>query len=433
MDDHFIRACTYTSEIKTTFSRISELLLFREPETDVGLGSHYLIDLVGTGSDGVHVVALVCQNHGIPLLDLRNQPVAPIRDIVKTILETSPPRCAIVIDTRENELMQKVRTRIAGQECDLRYRRVVFCLTTHTTPGTCLHVPGSTDDKLAMLLYHIPTRIQDQTDSPKCFRPLAEAMVDYSLFEPRIWRCVYLDGTLEEFMSTALYQVVRRVRTDTDIDIDYPSFETPWRRALSTRLQDTLHPPPDATCPGIHRVIPIGVSPQDAIQALQCAVPKNLQNPYAITVNSVAIDNQGGSIVITQPMHYTVVHITCLVNPDILVDVCRELRVGHKAVVCEIHTLRLDQREFQRESREKLSEYQQEARDKLVELQQDIARLSTVLSQDRSKRKFEPEQTDPGHACCSKKGCRRLATERFRSGKLKRQCSACLLYVTPSI
>jgi len=65
---------------------------------------------------------------------------------------------------------------------------------------------------------------------------------------------------------------------------------------------------------------------------MQIAIPKNIQNPYAITVQSSAVDDQCGTIAITQPMSHTLINIDCLIDPGILVDVCRELRTGHRAV-----------------------------------------------------------------------------------------------------
>jgi hypothetical protein len=411
--NNFIRAVTYAgSNTKTLFALMTDYLLFRDPDIDIGLGAHYLVDVVGSGTDGAHLLEIVCENQDIPLLDLRTQPIAPIRDIVKKILETAPPRCAILIDTRDNELMQKVRKRIATTECDLRYRRVIFCLSNEvTTQPRCLSVPGTVDDRLVLLLYHIPRSIQDQASSSECFRPLAQAMRDYSLFEQRVWKLVQLDGSLDAFLSTALYQVVRRVQVDADLDLDFPSFETPWRRSLSTHLQQTLNPPPDALCPGIHRVVPVGVSSQEALQAVQGAIPKNLQNPYTITINTAAVDNHCGSIAITQPLTYTVVYVHCTVNPDILAEVCRELRVGHKAVVHEVHTMRQDQHA----SREKLSE-----------LKQDIARLTKLVVRATQTNRVHEHEDQEQQKQCSKKRCRRPVTERFRSGKHKRQCSVCL-------
>jgi hypothetical protein len=173
------------------------------------------------------------------------------------------------------------------------------------------------------------------------FRPLAEAVTDYDLFEPHVWKRVHVNNTLEEFLSTALYQVMRRVGCDPGVDDgNYPAFEVHWRREIAPLLRRHLATPPDALCPSIHRVIPIGVSSSDALQAMEVAIPKDIQDPYAVTVQSCAVDDQCGSIAISQPMHYTVVNVNCLINPGILVDVCRELRTGHKAVVAEVHSVR---------------------------------------------------------------------------------------------
>jgi hypothetical protein len=110
-----------------------------------------------------------------------------------------------------------------------------------------------------MLLYHIPDLIWNQATSLDCFRPLAEAMVDYALFHARVWKEVCVDGTLDAFLSTAQYQLALHVRSDTDIDDAgaYPSFELEWRRLLATRLKNILPTPPAALCPSIHRVIRI--------------------------------------------------------------------------------------------------------------------------------------------------------------------------------
>ena len=71
---------------------------------------------------------------------------------------------------------------------------------------------------MAVLLYHIPARLRAQAESLDDFHPLAEGMLDYALFEPRLWREVCVDGTLAAFMSTAMYQIVRRIRADPRVD-----------------------------------------------------------------------------------------------------------------------------------------------------------------------------------------------------------------------
>ena len=232
MKQAYLEALAYggtTTKTDRLFSRLYALFV-RDPDTNTGLGTHYLVDVVGAtkGNCGSHLLTVFCKNHDIPLL-FEGDTTEPIRDIVKRILQDSPPRCAIVIDTRDNELLQKVRTRIARTHCDLRYRRVIFCLTDQDMPSgsscTSLCVPGSIDDKMTLLLYHIPTSIQTQAASLDLFRSLAESMTDYALFHPRVWRNVRVDGTLEEFLSSAHYQI---------------AFETEWRNTMATRLKHIL-------------------------------------------------------------------------------------------------------------------------------------------------------------------------------------------------
>jgi hypothetical protein len=260
---------------------------------------------------------------------------------------------------------------------------------------------------MTMLLYHVPDRIQKEAESLECFRPLAEAMVDYMLFEPRVWMDVSLCGTLGDFLSTAQYQIVRRVCSDANVGENYPSFEREWRSSLATRLKGTLPTLPAALCPSIHRVIPIGVSSSDAMQAMKVAIPKDIQDPYAITVQSCAVDDQCGSIAITQPMQYTVVNVHCMINPGILIDVCRELRMGHKAVAQEVHLMG----------------------QQLSRMKQEMARMAARLP--------KPDNNDEGLAEpeleCSKPGCIRTVTKRFRSGKRRKQCSECISYVAEAV
>ena len=427
MQQNYINAVSY-STTRCILSRISDLFV-REAETETGRGQHYLVDVLdggrGCGDDGYRLISIVCRAHDIPILDMRTQSSQPIREMIKTILETSPPRCAILLDVRDNERMQKVCTRIAGKSCDLRYRRVIFCFTDterHTgQTESCLRVPGSIDDRMAMVLYHLPDRIVQQAESMACFRPLAESMTDYTLFAPRVWREVCVDGTLAQFLSTALYQIHRHVQSDPGVGSgDYPSFEVDWRRSLATRLRGTLSKPPVALCPRIHRVIPVGVSSSDAIQSLQLAIPPDIQDPYAVTVQSSAIDDRCGSIAITQPMRYTVIHINCLVNPGILVDVCRELRTGHQAIVAEVHSIRKELSTMREETNQKLSL---------------MTTLVTRLMPGPLDTDIDTDNLDVAGAPvrCTKTGCHHLVTKRFRSGKRQKQCSSCLSHVVKSI
>lgn len=457
MRDNYIQAVANDTGRQTIFCRIASFFT-RVPDTNNGLGAHYIVDLVGTGA--VEVVSVVCENHDIPVIDFRNVRIGnePIRNIVNRIMEQSPPRCAILLDARHDEFSAKVRKRIANMHCDLRFHRVVFCLTNQETGSVnCIHVPGSTDDKMNMLLYHLPDRIRKQAlslDSLDCFRPLAEAMVDYVLFEPGVWKHVHVDGTLNEFLSTALYQIVRRVCHDPGVDDgNYPSFEVNWRREIAPRLKHSLLTPPDALCPRIHRVIPIGVSSSDAMQAMQVAIPKDIQDPYAITVRTAAVDDQCGSIAITQPMQYTVVNVNCLINPGILVDVCRELRTGHKAVVSEVHAVRkelsliksvmIDTREESYVQLSSMNKKHEETKAQLYAMQSKHDAQLSVLKQTHEETHAQlsvlrqlitrltgnndaivcPVNTGDGLIKCSKKECDRVVTKRFRSGKAPRQCS----------
>lgn len=402
MKDQYIKANSYGSSSKNIFSRILDLLTVRVPDTDYGPGAKYIADLVGACNGGALAVIIVCENHDIPVLDFREPSYRnkTIRDLVKLIRET-PARCAIILDTRDNELMQKVCTRIANEHCDLRFKRVVFCLTDREpSSGTCLHIPGSTEDKMTMLLYHVPDHIQKQTESLECFRPLAEAMVDYTLFEPRVWMDVSVHGTLVDFLSSAQYQIARRVHSDPKGTDGYPSFEQEWRRSLATRLKATLPTPPVALCPSIHRVIPIGVSASDAMHAMEIAIPKDIKDPYVITVKTSAVDDQCGSIAITQPMQYTVVNVSCMINPGILVDFCRELQMGQKALAQEIH---------------RLSQQVSMMGDKMAQM---ATRLPKPDNNDKTLAQPELE--------CSKSGCTRVVTKRFRDGRRGRQCSDCV-------
>jgi hypothetical protein len=171
------------------------------------------------------------------------------------------------------------------------------------------------------------------------------------------------------------------------------------------------------------------------MQAMEQAIPKDLQNPYAITVQSSAVDDRCGSIAITQPMQYTVVNVNCLITPGILVDVCRELRSGHKAVVEEVHamTRQLSQRED--EMHRKLSQGEEQ----MNRMHQKLSTMEnkheeTCAALTNQLRLIVQQLTTNGTETtkpaldnhCSKQGCRRIVTKRFRSGKLHRQCSDCI-------
>jgi hypothetical protein len=299
-----------------------------------------------------------------------------------------------------------------------------------------------------MLLYHVPDAIREQSTSPNDFYPLAEAMLDYALFLPRIWQHVCITGTLAEFLSTALYQIVRRVHKDPGVDKGhYPTFELDWRGSLATRLADVLPTPPIALCPSIHQVIPIGVSSTDALKAMEGAIPKDIQDPYTITVKSSAVDDQCGTIAITQPMNHTIVNINCMIDPGILVDVCRELRTGNRAVVYEINSLKRKHDETDSQ----LATLRVETISQLAEANSQVATLRVEHSRQFETMRFirkematlvqklitgHQREQDTDNICedvptiCSRHRCRNIVRRRFKSGKRRKQCVTCLNYGT---
>ena len=96
---------SYVDE-ENVFKRMSSLFV-REPESNHGLGVYYIVDLLGRGGD--QLVSYICENHGIPIMDLRDgQRADTIRECVDSILETSPTRCAFIVETWDNPFMHKV-------------------------------------------------------------------------------------------------------------------------------------------------------------------------------------------------------------------------------------------------------------------------------------------------------------------------------------
>ena len=252
-------------------------------------------------------------------------------------------------------------------------------------------------------------------------------MHDDAVFDDRIWRHVCVDGTLSDFLSTALYQLARRVRSDPCIGDRYPSFEVGWRRSLAIRLLQSLPNTMSALCPSIHRVSkPVGVSSSDALQAMQIAIPKNIQNPYAITVQSSAVDDQCGTIAITQPLSHTVVTINCLIDPGILVEVCRELRTGHRAVAQELQSMK-NQYE---ETNTRIIGQLLETNNQLVTMRLETHNFRKEMTDQFTKWKSTEHGVRDIPTVCTKKWCPNIVTGRFGSGALKKQCVDCLSLVT---
>lgn len=414
--------------------RLFERVLCRTPEsmcrriidrfntdapTDWGAGSYYIHALLGGSHSGAReTVYAVAQHQGIRILDLTT--ITPkalqaltIRELGQYILDTSP-RCAIIVsllDNRTETRLGKVLKWLAKQQLDLGFRRVLFCLTTdleHFPLDTTTqneHFPGCTDDKLQMMLLRIPPAFT--TDIVR-LQPIAEAMDDYAVFEPRIWSNVDTNSTLDAFFSTLTFQVHRRSRTtsmnmDTTLD-PFPTFEAGWRRTFSDDLQTKLIPVPETTCRGIHRVLPAGVSPTDALKSIQTALPTSLTtDPYALTVASEAVDDRCGAINVTQRTQHVVVQIQCCVDPAIVSQVCKELRTGHRLIAQELST-----------TNAKLTSLQTK-----MESEIDILKDLIVGQNKRPSAEIERRQ-------CSKTSCINLVVDQFANGRWKNQCTGCI-------
>jgi len=412
-----------TSKFRTIYN-----LFVREVPTDMGRGTHYLYGLVGSAYAGAReTVYAVAEHQGLSVLDLTTiRPRAlqglPIRDLVKYIL-TTPPRCAILValDADSTHRMHKVLAWFAKQQLDIRYRRVVFCLSTtaEVLPEGIQSTgfPGSTNDKVQMLLFRVPTAV---ADLPR-LRRIAQTMTDYAVLEPRLWRLVDKTSTLDVLLSTLAFQVHCRSHVDVEPTLDsFPSFEAGWRRRFSADLQCRLRPPPKATCQGLHRVVPAGVSPEEALRCIQTALPPDLTDSYALTVASHAVDDQGGSIVISQKTQHLVVTIQCTVDPGILSAVCSELRTGHRLMTQELSKNKVE-----------MTDSLTALNGLVTSLQGEIQSLKDLLVRvrDRGEKKDRERAEPPTGPCdseCSKKTCTNPVRALFVNGKRKKQCSTCI-------
>jgi hypothetical protein len=391
--------------VNTKFRAICALFT-RDTPTDMGPGEHYLYGMVGSTYAGAHeTIMAIARHQGIAVMDLtgitaRVLEALTIRDIVQFIMDT-PPRCAILL-SMESTRMMKVVKRMAKQQVDLRFRRVVFCLASSTErlpDGVeSMIFPGSTDDKIQMLLCKVPVLFTADSDR---LRPIAKVMTDYSVFEPRIWCHVETSGNIQNFLSTFMFQVNRCTTIDVEHTLDiFPSFESGWRRSFAMDLQKQLIPAPDATCRALHSVLPAGVSPQDAIKCIQTAIPNDLTDPYALPVASSAVDDRCGSICITQPTHHVVVHVKCVIDPAILSEVCRELRIGHRQLTQE------------------LVKNKHEMIDGFSSLRFEIEKLKEWIE--------KKQYSSTSNRTCSKRTCCNVVDDTFGSGKTKRQCRKCI-------
>jgi hypothetical protein len=404
--NEFLRAVCHGPDNK--FRQVADLFS-RDIETDIGLGIHFMHGLIGNAdSGGLTAVYAVSRMHEIAILDLTKITThalmsLTIQQIVDYILGT-PPRCSILVHlSSSNERMHKVMKRLATAELESRHRRIVFCLTrdesTLPTGINRKYFPGTIDDRISMLLYLVP----DEYADPDRLRAIAEKLLDYTVFQPKIMRHIH-KGSIEQYFSSLQYHVVRRAGLHADDTLDdFPSFEVPWRKSLSVCLQQTLVPSPAMTSVRIHRVFPVGVSPVEAIQCLQTALPADLTSPYVLTVEATASEEKCGSIAITQETKHIVIHMNCTVDPGVMTEVCRELRIGHRAVVHELARTRLD------------------TDTKLAALHTEICTIKELLKADRKRPRVENVRVE----ICKKKTCLNPVTERFGNGLFKKQCAPC--------
>jgi hypothetical protein len=408
------------------FRQVGDLLSREPPETDIAKGIHMMYGLVGeTYSGASETVYAVALQHDAAMLDMtkitsRALQSLKIQQLVDYIMAT-PSRCVILVKIiSDKDRMHKVMKRIAAKETSTRHRRIVFCMASdeanlYTVYPSMrrLHFPGTVDDRIAMLLYRVPSTFAD----PERLRVVAEKLRDYAVFEPKIKRLLNTEGTPDEYVSSLHYQVVRRNGTAKDEVLDdFPSFEVSWRRCLSENLQNSLVPSPDMTSSAIHRVLPVGVSGVEALRCFQSALPADLKTPYVMTVESQASSDKCGSIAIVQETQHTVIHINLSVDPAVMSEVCRELRLGYRSVVTELS-----------EAKAEITAKLEHMDKKFASLHDDIGALKELVkagSGDKKKR-AHVEEMGLEEPICKKRSCRNPVTQRFVSGAFKKQCASC--------
>ena len=198
-----------------------------------------------------------------------------------------------------------------------------------------------------MLLFRTPLKFTERLSQErrmevkKLLRTTAEKVRDYAVFEPGMRHHLVMDGQPDEYFNSLHYQIVSRAGKLADETLDgYPSFEVPWRRGLSMHLQNKLVPAPDHTSSTIHRVFPIGVSETDALRRIQSTLPPDLKSPYVLTAETEASKDKCGSVAITQRTQQIVIQINFNVDPGVMSQVCRDLRLGYRSVVQELSRTR---------------------------------------------------------------------------------------------
>lgn len=410
------RALFHSSD--NVFRKISDIFYGEHQETEIVKGARKMYGLIGDMYSGAsEIVHAVSMQQNVAVLDMTKITKQAlngltIQQIVDYILDTPKPS-AILMNLSSDELrMTKVLKRIAAKEISSHSRLFVFCMTRdesnlHAVHPTLprIHFPGTVDDRIAMLLYQVPSKFADTEN----LRFVAKSLRDYKVFHPNIKRLMSTECTLVEYCRNLHYQIVKRNGDIVDEPLDeYPSFEVPWRQSFSEQLRRSLVPSPETTSLEIHRVLPVGVCASEALQCFQSALPSNLKSPYVMMADSHAVNDKCGSIAIVQEAQHFVININCNVDPGVMPEVLNELRLGYRSVVKELS----------------------QTNAKLEEMNRKFAAGMDVLKDlvkagSGDRKRTRKDDTKLTNTICKKKTCMNPVTERFVNGDFKKQCSSC--------
>ena len=144
----------------------------------------------------------------------------------------------------------------------------------------------------------------------------------------------------------------------------------------------------------------------------------------------MASDDKCGSIGLTQREQHVVININCNVDPGVMIEVCRELRVGYRSVANEMLRNKTEIGAKLEEMENKLTAKLEENNAKLEEMaslhREEITALKDLVragAGDRKRKRDENMQLE--NPICKKRHCMKPLTERFAKGDLKKQCSSC--------
>ena len=122
----------------------------------------------------------------------------------------------------------------------------------------------------------------------------------------------------------------------------------------------------------------------------------------------------------SQPLRNTVIHVHCKIVPGLLVDVCRELRSGYRAVVSELQSTRNEVRSVHTRLSDMAEIHEETKTQLLASFRAEMTALAVRIENGSGT------SVEEGPTICSKNGCTSVVTKRFRSGKPHRQCTTCL-------